>query len=293
MPTQKNAPGAAGTATEGKETTHHQEGCFMSDRNLLALLAVSEHLGDIGATIEEILDNSGYTLGEAMAAAARAGMDPEMDYRKIPLIPANAVDEIRRRILTERAEMAGIDADLESPDDAPINLTPTPKGWAAPLNQLKTKARESKKAVLVTETDWEGRGARPPLPYMTEFCPGDHLNIASDLYRTPHVTIPLSAYDAWHAHNKNDDTLHMAVMSVGLCQYGTRDYPMVELERRVGIDGQESGAQARYELFLDEAEQLAHALLLLLDVARSADEPRQLHRDEAAIRAAAEIREEL
>lgn len=82
----------------------------MSDRNvLLSLLAIVAVLADIAATIEEILDNSGYTLGCAMNAALLAGLDPEMDYRKVPLIPADAVPRIRRRILGERAELAAMD----------------------------------------------------------------------------------------------------------------------------------------------------------------------------------------
>ncbi|WML61906.1 hypothetical protein [Rhodococcus sp. AH-ZY2] len=85
----------------------------MNNDTALPLLAAHALLADIGATVDEILDNSGYTLGEAMHAAALVGLDPEMDYRKVPLIPATAVDEIRRRILTERAELAALDADIE------------------------------------------------------------------------------------------------------------------------------------------------------------------------------------
>ncbi|WFS11849.1 hypothetical protein [Rhodococcus aetherivorans] len=250
----------------------------MSDRNLLTLLAISDRLADIGATIEEILDNSGYTLGEAMAVAARVGMDPEMDYRKIPLIPASALDEIRRRILTERAEMAGIDADLEvSFDEVDASVPPhedKPCGYvlteagAAALDMLEHRAKVTAQASVVKEHDRQARGHFPPLPYMTKFHTGGNLYYGADRYRTPHVTIPLREYPAYWDDDADDDGMvQLAAVRVGLVQQGNNPYPLVEFERMSGDDGSAEGPFARYELHLDEARELAHALLLLLDVA--------------------------
>lgn len=138
MSAKKNAPGRCRHSAEGIETVHHLRGSSVSDHIRLPLLTVLALLADIAATIEEILDNCGYTLTAAMHAAALAGLDPE-DYRKVPLIEAGAVAEIRRRILTERAELTHIES---TPADEPIpyrladELAPRPRSRSESLALL-------------------------------------------------------------------------------------------------------------------------------------------------------------
>lgn len=275
------ASGGAATPypANGADRPNHHERTDI-DMTVHAKLSVNQlkdALASIGATVEEILDNSGYTLGEAMVAADRAGMDPEMDYRKVPLIAADAVDEIRSRILTERAEMAGIDPHLEMPSDevdASVPHEGEPCGYvlteagAAALDMLEHRAKVTARASVVKEHDRQARGHFPPLPYMTKFHTGDNLYYGADRYRTPHVTIPLREYPAYWDHDTDeDDMVQLAAVRVGLVQQGNNPYPLVEFERMSGDDGSAKGPFARYELHLDEAKELAHALLLLLDVA--------------------------
>ncbi len=138
MSAKKNAPGRCATSAEGIETVHHLRGSSVSDHIRLPLLTVLALLVDIAATVEEILDNCGYTLTAAMHAAALAGLDPE-DYRKVPLIEAGAVAEIRRRILAERAELTHIES---TPADEPIpyhladELAPRPRSRSESLALL-------------------------------------------------------------------------------------------------------------------------------------------------------------
>lgn len=262
---------AAADVVEGVYRPNHHERTDI-DMTVHAKLSVNQledALASIGATAEEILDNSGYTLGEAMVAAGRAGMDPEMDYRKVPLIAADAVDEIRRRILAERAELAGIDPELEPSEaaevseDLPIGYNLTEQAFA--FDELKRRAEESDRKVIVHVDDIVGRGGIAPPSWSTRT--DADTNVWSSRHRSPAVSIPLSHYDAWWAND--NDQLHMAELVVGLAQRGYSGDISIELERNAGHDGAlKYQGVARYELRLDEAEQLAHTILLLLDVAR-------------------------
>ncbi|MCW3471043.1 hypothetical protein OMK68_15540 [Rhodococcus pyridinivorans] len=78
----------------------------MSESNL-TIIEAEILLSNLGATCEEIIDASGWTLGELEAAAVRAGRLRE-EYRRIPMFSDEDVDRLRRRILAERAELAGL-----------------------------------------------------------------------------------------------------------------------------------------------------------------------------------------
>ncbi|MCF8783398.1 hypothetical protein [Rhodococcus ruber] len=67
------------------------------------LYAVAEHLG---ATVAEVMDAATITLGEAQDAAIAAGLDPHMDYMRVPLVTPAALPRIAARISAERAELA-------------------------------------------------------------------------------------------------------------------------------------------------------------------------------------------
>ncbi|WP_395704751.1 hypothetical protein [Rhodococcus ruber] len=242
----------------------------MTVQENLSVSQIGHVLAPIGATAEEILDNSGYTLGEAMVAAGRAGMDPEMDYRKVPLIAADAVDEIRSRILAERAELSGNRTPELEPseaaefsEDLPIGYNLTEQAFA--FDELKRRAEESDRKVVVHVDDIVGRGGIAPPRWSTRT--DADTNVWSSRHRSPAVSIPLSHYDAWWAND--GENLHMAELVVGLAQRGYSGDISIELERNAGHDGAlKYQGVARYELRLDEAEQLAHTILLLLDVAR-------------------------
>ncbi|WAL46790.1 hypothetical protein [Rhodococcus pyridinivorans] len=161
-----------------------------------------------------------------------------------------------------------VNAKVQHTDDTatePCGYVLTEAGAAA-LDMLERRAKTTAQESVVKADDRHARGHFPPLPYMTAFALGDDLHYASDRYRTPHVTIPLREYADYYA--EDDDMIQLAAMRVGLFQRGDSTYPLVEFERMSGHDGDKKGPFARYELHLDEVEQLAHALLLLLDVAR-------------------------
>lgn len=65
-------------------------------------------LSNLGATCDEIINASGWTLGELETAALMAGCLRE-EYRRIPMFSDAHVDQLRRRILDERAEHAVLD----------------------------------------------------------------------------------------------------------------------------------------------------------------------------------------
>ncbi|WP_068165988.1 hypothetical protein [Rhodococcus phenolicus] len=64
-------------------------------------------LSDLGATCEEIINASGWTLGELEAAVVRLGRLCE-EYCRIPMFSDEDVDRLRRRILAERADLADL-----------------------------------------------------------------------------------------------------------------------------------------------------------------------------------------
>ncbi|MFD6860739.1 hypothetical protein ACFWCF_25800 [Rhodococcus sp. NPDC060090] len=64
-------------------------------------------LSNLGATCDEIINASGWTLGELEAAAIRTGRLRE-EYRRIPMFSDKHIDELHDRILAERAELADL-----------------------------------------------------------------------------------------------------------------------------------------------------------------------------------------
>ncbi|MGU3583057.1 hypothetical protein ACLBYD_07655 [Rhodococcus sp. C26F] len=73
---------------------------------LLSIRAAAQYLD---ATTAEVMDASTITLGEAQDVAIAAGLDPHMDYLRVPIVPEDALDQIMGRILDERAELAALD----------------------------------------------------------------------------------------------------------------------------------------------------------------------------------------
>lgn len=84
----------------------------MSESNH-TIIEVEVLLSDLGATCDEIINASGWTLGELEAAAVRSGRLRE-EYRRIPMFSDAHVDQLRRRILAERAELDGLGRDIRS-----------------------------------------------------------------------------------------------------------------------------------------------------------------------------------
>lgn len=70
-------------------------------------------LSDLGATYDEILNASGWTLGELETAAISVGRLRE-EYRRIPMFRDEHNDQLRRRILAERAELVVLGREIRS-----------------------------------------------------------------------------------------------------------------------------------------------------------------------------------
>lgn len=141
----------AGQGIEGEETNPYQEeGSAMNDTALLSVLAFVTALAGIAATPKEVLDNSGYTLGCAMHAAALAGLDPKMDYRKAPLIPIDVLPDIRRRILDERAALAAMDR-VELDDELDVEGEDAVTGLCTIVGFLSRPDRIDPPEVLVED----------------------------------------------------------------------------------------------------------------------------------------------
>jgi hypothetical protein len=137
----------------------------------------------------------------------------------------------------------------------------------AALEMLKRRAALTRGAETVGVENQSARGHFRPLPYMSKFAPGDDLYYGHDRHRTEYVTIPLREYQAYWNHDADGAVVDMAAIRICLFQPGNLPYPLVEFERMQGDDGERKGPFARYALHLDEAKELAHVLLLLLDVA--------------------------
>ena len=98
--------------TYGVDTNSQKGNCVMSESNH-TIIEVEVLLSNLGATCDEIINASGWTLGELETAAIRAGRLRE-EYRRIPMFSDAHVDQLRRRILAERAELDGLGRDIRS-----------------------------------------------------------------------------------------------------------------------------------------------------------------------------------
>lgn len=98
--------------TCGVDTNSQKGNCVMSESNH-TITEAEVLLSDLGATCDEIINASGWTLGELETAAIRAGRLRE-EYRRIPMFSDEHVGQLRRRILAERAELVVLGGEIRS-----------------------------------------------------------------------------------------------------------------------------------------------------------------------------------
>ncbi|WP_138845257.1 hypothetical protein [Rhodococcus pyridinivorans] len=163
--------------------------------------------------------------------------------------------------------VAEVDA-AELHADEPIDLTLTETA----LEMLRKRADESVDAVVIEPDDVRLKNFTDlPTPSWEEYGESSVMNaIANSEWRGPAVDIPLAMHNGEWTRSGG---IHQAFARIMLTQKITEFKPRIELERwanHKGKDGLSKADGSRYLLTLDEARQLAHDLLLMLDVASDA-----------------------
>ncbi|MGV9714462.1 hypothetical protein [Rhodococcus pyridinivorans] len=137
------------------------------------------------------------------------------------------------------------------------------------LDMLRQRADESAHAVMIAPRDvLLNNFTDLPTPQWEEHCENLVMNaVANSEWHGPGIDIPLAMHNGEWTHNGG---IRQAFARVKLVQKITEITPRIELERwakHKGKDGLSQADGSCYKLTLDEARQLAHDLLLLLDVA--------------------------
>lgn len=65
------------------------------------ILSISEAANRLGATVDEVIDAAGLTLGELELAAEQCGLFPER-YREVPVLSESTVAALAGRIVDSR-----------------------------------------------------------------------------------------------------------------------------------------------------------------------------------------------
>jgi hypothetical protein len=168
--TNESAPGRCCNSAEGKEPIHHLKGSSMEDPILYATCAVLHLLADIAATPQEILDNSDFVLGSALSPTELVHLDPAIDYRRVPLIDIHNIDEVRERILDERATTEVLNsvpapAGLDDHDPYTRNGYRT---WSRPF-----ETHSSAQVYLTVADEVTKTGVERSAPFLEIYCEGE------------------------------------------------------------------------------------------------------------------------